>query len=80
MRECPPPLEYTDLFPSVARSAQQLRGTERHFLWVVLAFDAIPAAFLPDMLAEKLIRAEMQDTHLQIIPLHFDTSSDPSRR
>ena len=56
--------QYADLFPSVARSMQQLRGTERHFLWVVFALDAIPAAFLANVLAEKLTRAGMQDAYV----------------
>jgi hypothetical protein len=64
----------------MARSAQQLSGTEWHFLWVVFALDAVPTAFLADMLTEKLIRVGMQDAHVQRIPLHFDASPDPPRR
>src|SRR3974390_1109783 len=60
-----------DLHSGTARSMQQLSGTERHFLWVVFALDAIPAAFLANVLAEKLIRTGMQNMHVQCIPLHF---------
>ena len=37
-------------------------------------------AFLAQVLAKKLVGMRMQDTHVQRIPLHFDTSSDPSWR
>src|SRR5258708_15492340 len=69
--------QYADLISGVACSPQQLRGAQRHFLWVVVGFDAIPAAFLADVLAEKLIRAGIENAHVQRIPLHFDESPDP---
>ncbi len=45
--------QYANLPSGVARTAQQLRGAQGHFLWVVLALDAIPAAFLANVFAEK---------------------------
>ena len=65
--------QYADLVSGAARPVQQLSGTERHSLRIVFGFDAIPAAFLTNVLAEKLIRAGMQNAHVQRIPLHFDT-------
>src|SRR5439155_24314626 len=41
---------------------------------------AIAAAFLTQVLAKKLVGVGMQDTHVQLIPLHLHRTSDPSRR
>jgi hypothetical protein len=68
------PTQYADLVSGAARSVQQLSGTGRHSLRVVFGFDAIPVAFLTNV----LIRAGTQDAHMQRIPLHFDESPDPT--
>src|SRR5262249_62047832 len=59
---------------------QQLCCTQRHFLWVVFFLDAISAALLAEMLAQKLVGAGMQDAHMQRVLLHLHGTSDPSRR
>src|SRR5580700_2005159 len=58
---------------------QELRGAERHFLWVVFFLDAISAALLTQVLAKKLVGVRVQDAHVQRIPLHLHGTSDPSR-
>jgi hypothetical protein len=47
--------QHADLGSRAARSMQQLSGTEWHFLCVVFVLDAIPAAFLANVLTKKLI-------------------------
>lgn len=58
----------------------ELRGAQRHFLGVVLFLDAISAALLTYMLAEKLISGRMQDAHVQRVPIHLHGRPDPSWR
>src|SRR5438445_3953468 len=72
--------ELADLGSGVFGAPQELRRAQRHFLGVVFLLDAISTAFLAQVLAKKLVCTGMQDAHVQRIPLHFDTSSDPSRR
>jgi len=59
---------------------QELRRAQRHFLGVVFFLDAISASSLAQVLAKKLAGAGMQDTHVQLVPLHLHRSPDPSRR
>ncbi len=68
-----------DLGSRSASSLQQLRRAERHSLGVVLVFDPIPTAFLPDMLTQQLPGPGMHNPHVECIPLHFDEPSDPAR-
>src|SRR5271155_783674 len=65
---------------SASSRPQELRRAERHFLRVVFFLDAISAALLAQVLAKKLAGAGMQDTHVQLIPLHLHRPPDPSRR
>src|SRR5438105_15351358 len=64
----------------MSSSPQQLRRVERHFLGVIFFLDAISAALLTQVLAKKLVGVGMQDTHVQLIPLHLHRTCDPSRR
>src|SRR5436189_2090295 len=72
--------ELAGLGAGMSSSPQQLRRAQRHFLGVIFFLDAIAAAFLTQVLAKKLVGVGMQDTHVQLIPLHLQRTSDPSRR
>jgi len=70
--------EHADLRACTTCSSQQLSDAQRHSLGIVFGLDAIPAAFLAEMLAEELIPNGIEDAHAQRIPLHFDKSPDLS--
>src|SRR5208337_5384583 len=72
--------ELADLGAGALSTPQELRCAQWHFLGVVFFLDAIPAALLAQVFAKELAGAGMQDTHVQLIPLHFHGSPDPSRR
>src|SRR5262252_4961200 len=63
--------ELADLRSGMFGASQQLRRAERHFLGVILFLDAIPAAPLAHMFAERLFGERMQDA---------DGTPDPSWR
>src|ERR1700752_2469442 len=73
-----PLTELARLRACVCSAPQQLRRAERHFLGMIFLLDAVAATPLAQMLAEKLIRVRMQDTHIERVPLHLHGTSDPS--
>src|SRR5215467_16323565 len=70
----------TNLSTGPVRPRQQLNGSEWSFLGIVLRTNAVPAALLTDMLAEKLMRFRIKNTDVQGIPLNLDELTDPARR
>src|SRR2546425_4172230 len=69
-----------DVRSSASRPRQQLRCGEWRFLRIVLRADAMPAALLPDMLAEKLMRFRIENANVKRIRLNIDELSNPARR
>src|SRR5437016_9427636 len=72
--------ECADMSSGAGSARQQLRRRERRLLGVVLRLDAMPAAFLADMLAQKLMDSGIENADVKQIPLHFDELSNPSGR
>src|ERR1700741_109130 len=72
--------ELASLAACVCSAPQELRRTQRHFLWVIFFLDAISAALLTQMFAKKLVGVGMQDAYMQRVPLHLPGTSDPSWR
>src|SRR5262252_8326382 len=72
--------ELASLGACMCSPPQQLRRAQGHFLWVIFFLDAIAAALLAQMLAEKLVGVGMQDAHVQRVPLHLHGTPDPSWR
>src|SRR5215472_17486132 len=82
MRRMPvsPCRSYSSLGACMCCAPQELRRAQGHFLWVIFFLDAIAAALLAQMLAEKLVGVGMQDAHVQRVPLHLHGTPDPSWR
>src|SRR5688572_1932270 len=72
--------ECADVRSGARGAGQQLRCSERRFLRIVLRADAMPAALLPDMLTEKLIRFRIENADVKPIPLNVNELADPARR
>ena len=72
--------ERADVRPGAARSPQQLRSAQRRSLGVVLFFNAIPAALLAHVFAQQLPGLGIEQTNIQLIPLHSQHAPDPARR
>ena len=49
-------------------------------LRAVFVFDAMPAALLPQMLAQQLPGARIEQAHVRVVPLHLNAPADPARR
>jgi len=63
-----------------ARSPQQLGGTQRRALGMILFFDAIPSPLLAHVFAQQLPGLGIEQTNVQLIPLHAQHAPDPARR
>src|ERR1035438_5940204 len=72
--------ERTDVRSGAARSPQQLRSAQRCSFGVVLFFNAIPAALLAHVFAQQLAGLGIEQTNIQLIPLHAQHAADPARR
>src|SRR2546425_1317508 len=72
--------ESADVNSGTIRTRQQLRRCKRRLLWIVFRTDAMPAALLPDMLAQKLVGSGIENADVKRIPLNVDEFSDPTRR
>jgi len=72
--------ERPDVRSGAARSPQQLGSAQRRSLGVVLFFDAIPSALLAHMFAQQLPGLGIEQTNIQLIPLHAQHAPDPARR
>ena len=72
--------EGADVSSGACRSRQQLQGTERHALGVILRLDSIPASFLADMLAQELAVVGIEEAHVKLIPLYVHHPPDPAGR
>src|SRR5437870_77553 len=72
--------ECADVRSSAGSASQQLRCGKRRFLRIVFRADAMPAALLPDMFAEKLMRFRIENADVKRIRLNVDKLSDPARR
>src|SRR6266536_240357 len=72
--------ERTDVRPSTTRSPQQLRSAQWCSLGVVIFFNAIPTALLAHVFAQQLAGLRIEQTNIQLIPLHAQHAPDPARR
>ena len=72
--------ESADVRPGAARSPQHLRSAQWCSLGMVLFFDAIPSALLAYVFAQKLPGLGIEQTHVQLIPLHAQHAPDPAGR
>ena len=61
-------------------SQQQLRNLPRSSRRKIPLLDAMPAAFLADVLAPQLAGFGIEDPDEDRIPLHSDQTSDPAGR
>src|SRR2546428_9347160 len=72
--------ERADVNSGTIRARQQLRRCKRRLLGIVFRTDAMPAALLPDMLAQKLVGSGIENADVKGIPLNIDELPDPARR
>ena len=72
--------ERTDVRPSTTGSPQQLRSAQWGSLGVVLFFNAIPTALLAHVFAQQLPGFRIEQTNIQLIPLHAQHPPDPAWR
>src|ERR1700719_3416790 len=72
--------ESSDLSPGAFGSQQQLRNLPRSSRRKIPLLDAMPAAFLTDVLAQQLPGLGIKDPDEHLIPLHSDLTSDPASR
>src|SRR5436309_15133207 len=72
--------EDADLRSGARRAGQQLSGRQGHLLGIVFRPDAVPATFLPDMLAHELVGFGIENTDVKRIALNVDELSNPAWR
>src|SRR5579863_9910601 len=59
---------------------QQLHGSERSSLRLILVFDPMSAALLAQMFAQQLSGFRMKQADMLAVPLHCHTATDPAWR
>src|ERR1700740_3733031 len=57
--------ELASLAACVCSAPQELRRTQRHFLWGIFFLDAISAALLTQMFGKKLVGVGMREPYMQ---------------
>ena len=72
--------ESSDLRSRMFSSQQQLRNLPRSSRRKILLLNAMPAAFLAEVLAQQLAGFGIEDADEELIPLHSDQTSDPAWR
>ena len=72
--------EGSDLSARVFGPHQQLRNLPRSSWREIPLLDAMPAAFLTDVLAQQLPGFRIEEPDEDLLPLHSDHASDPARR
>ena len=72
--------ESSDLSARAFGSLQQLRDLPRSSWREIPLLDAMPAAFLANVLSQQLPGFGIEDPNEDLIPLHSDQTSDPAWR
>ena len=72
--------ECADVGPGSAGASQHLSRREGRLFRIVFRSDAMPAAFLPDMLTQQLVRSWIENTDVERIPLDIDELANPTWR
>src|SRR2546422_2230131 len=72
--------ECADVRSGAGGTRQQLSRRERRLLGIVFRVNAMPAALLPDVLAQKLMCFRIENADVKRIPLDLNELSNPTRR